>query len=189
MPERRTPAETAGDWRQDLARCGRLPFLRELSVYAVATYRLGRWNDARPRSLSRALVACLHWSCSRVVESLTGITLPKTADIGPGLRIYHSGPVVVHADAVIGRDCTLRHGVTIGERTPRGGVPRLGDRVDVGAYAQLLGPIVVGSDVKVGALALLQESVPDGSVVLAPRAVVVRRGAEPAGDEAAAARG
>jgi serine O-acetyltransferase len=86
--------------------------------------------------------------------------------VGPGLRIIHLGPVVIHSGAVIGRDCTLEHGVTIGERRPGEGVPSLGDNVFLGAYAQVLGPVEVGSGARVGALTLVIDDVPAGATAV-----------------------
>jgi len=107
---------------------------------------------------------------------LTGISLPEEAKIGPGLRIHHAGPVVVHSDVVIGASCVLRHDVTLGERGGKG-APRLGDDVDVGAYAQVLGPVQVGAGARIGALALVLHDVPAHGVAYAPVAVVVERAA------------
>ena len=99
----------------------------------------------------------------RLIETAVGITLPVTADIGPGLRIWHFGNIVVHADVVMGANCTLRHGVTIGNRHADGPVPRVGDNVEFGAYAQVLGAIRIGNNCKIGAMSLVLCDVPDGA--------------------------
>jgi serine O-acetyltransferase len=142
-----------------------------MSIYAVAVYRFGQWNDTRPAwRVSRRLGDVLYLVGHRAIEVLFTITLPKEASFGPGLRIHHLGPVVVHPRSVVGARCTLRHGVTIGERRQGAGVPVIGDDVEVGAYAQLLGPIRVGDNAKIGALALVLSDVPEGAVMRAPAA-------------------
>jgi serine O-acetyltransferase len=98
---------------RDLERYGSRPWLREQSIWAVAVYRLGRAAETRPQPV-RWIVGRLYWPVYRLVETLTGISLPKAATIGPGLRIHHFGGIVIHPDAVIGAECTMRHGVTIG---------------------------------------------------------------------------
>ena len=158
-------------FERDLARYGAHPFLREWSIYAVAVYRFGQWNDTRRGPLKRVLTQA-YWAAHRVVMAVTHIEIPKEARIGAGLRIHHTGPVVVHPASVVGEDCTIRQGVTIGERRTGGGAPRLGSAVELGAYAQVLGAVTLGDRVKVGALALVLDDVPDDGVAVAPRAVI-----------------
>jgi len=160
-------------FRQDLESYGPHAFLRERSVYAVALYRLGRWNDQRSGAArGRRALSRLYWPAYRAVEAVTGISLPKEAAFGPGLRIHHAGPVVVHPEVVVGANCVLRHGVTLGERAGKG-APVLGDDVELGAYAQVLGPVQVGTGAKIGALALVLHDVPADGVAYAPVATIV----------------
>ena len=115
------------------------------------------------------------------MQASTGICLPATAKIGPGLRIPHAGTIVLHARTVIGSDCCLTHGVTIGisGSGERRGVPSLGDRVYVGANASIVGPIRIGNDVVVGANSLVNRDVPDHCTVLGvPASVVSHNGSE-----------
>ena len=105
--------------------------------------------------------------------------LPPQVAVGQRLEIHHRGKVVVNEATVIGDDCVLLHGVTLGNRRPGGGAPTLGNRVEVGAYAQLLGPITIGDDVRIGALALVVEDVPAGATVLAGKATIRERGVQP----------
>jgi serine O-acetyltransferase len=168
---RREPSAARTAFRADLARYGAHPFLREWSVYAVGVYRFGQWNDGR-RGISARVLDRVYWLGHRLAIAVTHVELPKEAQVGPGLRIHHSGPVVVHPGVVIGPDCTLRHGVTIGERRSGGGCPVLGSSVELGAYSQVLGRITLGDHVKVGAMALVLDDVPDHGVAVAPRATI-----------------
>ena len=108
------------DYQADLKRLPPRPFLKEQSAWAIAVYRFGRRNDRRRRGVLRWLGDRWYWLAFRVVETLTGISIPKSVEVGPGLRIYHFGNVFVHAEAKIGANCTLRQGVTIGERREGG---------------------------------------------------------------------
>src|SRR5262245_40398905 len=76
-----------------------------------------------------------------------GISIPCTTQIGPGLFIGHFGGIVVNEDAVIGSNCNLSQGVTIGQsnRGERAGTPTLGDNVYVGPNAAIIGDIQVGN--------------------------------------------
>src|SRR5438477_262488 len=125
------------DFDADLSRYPPRPFLREQSIWAVCLYRYGRRVQNCEPGIWRTIRLKFYWLISRILETLTGITLPLEAQIGPGLRIYHFGNIVIHSQVIIGRNCTLRHGVTIGNRVPDGPVPVIEDDVDFGAYAQV----------------------------------------------------
>lgn len=164
------------NWEADLARYPDRPFMREQSIWAVWTYRLGRriliWHDGPMKRVALKF----YWLLYRIVETAVGITLPISAEVGPGLRIWHFGNIVIHSGVVIGADCTLRHGVTIGNRHTDGPVPRLGDNVEVGAYAQILGGVKIGNNCKIGAMSLVLSDVPDGATAVGIPAQVIKAG-------------
>lgn len=162
------------DWAQDLHRYGMAhPLLKEQSAWAVWTYRFGRRIDRRAPGMVRKVLTRCYWPLFRLVETAVGVSLPKAAQIGPGLRIWHFGGIFLHPDTVIGANCTLRQGVTIGNREAGGPVPVLGDDVDVGAYAQLLGGIRIGHGAKIGALSVVLCDVPDGATAVGSPARVI----------------
>jgi serine O-acetyltransferase len=162
------------DWAADLRRYGmRRPFLKEQSIWAVWLYRRGRRLDAMPPGLRRRFGTAVYWLLYRLIETASGITLPKSARVGPGLRIWHFGNVIVHADAVIGANCTLRHGVTIGTRQENGPTPVIGDNADIGAYAQILGGVRIGNDCRIGAMSVVLCDVPDGATAVGAPARII----------------
>jgi serine O-acetyltransferase len=114
----------------------------------------------------------------RLVETLTGISLPPEAHIGPGLRIYHFGNIFVHHRAVIGRNCTLRQGVTIGNLGEEGPVPKIADNVEFGAYAQVFGGVHIGHGARIGALTVVLSDVPAGATVFGNPARILHRNAD-----------
>lgn len=97
-----------------------------------------------------------------------GIDIPYTTEIGCGFYIGHSGNIVINAQAVIGRDCNVSHGVTIGQanRGSRKGCAHLGDRVYLGPGAKVVGAVWIGSDVAVGANCVVTKDVPDSATVV-----------------------
>ena len=161
-------------WRVDRAGYGPRPWLREQSIWAVATLRFGQYLDERP-ARSRRAALLIYWLAHRVVETLTGIGMTKNVEVGGGLRIYHFGGIFIAEGVRIGSRCTLRQGVTIGERRAGGDVPVLGDDVDIGAYAQVLGGVHVGDGARIGALSLVLHDVPAGATVVGNPARVVSR--------------
>lgn len=104
-----------------------------------------------------------------------GISIPYQTKIGSGFYIGHFGGIVVSSGASIGTNCNLSQGVTIGQinRGPNKGTPHIGDHVYVGPGAKILGRITVGSNVAIGANAVVIKDVPDGAVVVGVPARVI----------------
>jgi serine O-acetyltransferase len=113
----------------------------------------------------------------RILEVTTGISIPAQTRIGRGMRIHHFGGIMIHPKVIIGDDCTIFQGVTIGDRGGGGGVPRIGNRVMMGAGAKLIGPIEIGDDCQIGANAVVLTSVPPGCLAVGVPAVVKIRNA------------
>lgn len=163
------PAQTdpRADWAADLARYGgRAALHRDQSLWAIRVHRFGRRVDAMPPGFARRWRTRLYWLLFRFVETLTGISLPKECRIGPGLRIWHFGGIFVNPATVIGANCTLRQGVTLGNRVEDGPCPVLEDGVELGAYAQVLGGVRLGAGCKVGAMAVVLTDVPPGATAV-----------------------
>jgi serine O-acetyltransferase len=83
----------------------------------------------------------------------------RGADFGPGFVLVHSQGVVINGSVRGGRDIKIEHQVTIGAE--RGQSPILGDDIFIGAGAKILGSIRIGSNVRVGANAVVVKDVPD----------------------------
>lgn len=97
-----------------------------------------------------------------------GIAISYRAKIGRGFYISHHGGIVTNVDAVIGENCNLSHGVTIGvtRRGERMGVPVIGDNVYIGPGAKIIGAVRVGDRAAVGANCVVTRDVPDDGVVV-----------------------
>lgn len=110
-----------------------------------------------------------------------GISIPFRTKIGSGFYIGHFGGVIVHPSVIIGRDCNLSQGVTLG-RTNRGeqqGAPVIGDRVYIGPGVKIIGAISIGNDVAIGANSVITKSIPDNAVVVGvPGKVISMAGSE-----------
>jgi serine O-acetyltransferase len=147
--------------------------LREQSLWAIRVYRYGRWLDARPDGLRKKVGLKLYWLGFRVVETVTGISIPKETAIGPGLRIWHFGNIFINPGTTIGAGCTLRQGVTLGNRIEDGPCPTIGDNVEFGAYAQVLGGVTIGDNCRIGAMAVVLNDVPPGRTAVGNPARIV----------------
>lgn len=145
-------------------------------VHAMLFHRLahGLWGLGA-KWLARVVSHTGRW--------ITGIEIHPGAVIGRRFFIDHGMGVVIGETAVIGDDCTLYHGVTLGGTSWQKGKrhPTLGDDVVVGAGAKVLGPIDVGSGARIGSNAVVVRSVPANSTVIGvPGRLIERK--EPAFD-------
>ncbi|WP_245412142.1 serine O-acetyltransferase [Methylocella silvestris] len=123
----------------------------------------------------------LNLCLQKMVEVATGITLPEYATIGRRLNIEHFGGIIIHGATVIGDDCVLRQGVTLGNKRNDQPLdaPILGDRVEVGAGAKILGRVRIGNDALIGANAVVLCDVPAGATAVGVPARIVERAAAP----------
>ncbi|WP_245818452.1 serine O-acetyltransferase [Muricoccus roseus] len=130
-------------------------------LHAVVWHRLAHrlW-----RAGFRAPARCV----SHLSRFLTGIEIHPGARIGRRLFIDHGMGVVIGETAEIGDDVLIYHGVTLGGLTTNPGKrhPTLEDGVIIGAGAQVLGPIRIGRDARIGANAVCVDPVPDGVTVV-----------------------
>jgi serine O-acetyltransferase len=140
---------------------------------AALAYRLNVWcNGIGPR-VFRVPMRVVLWFFSFFVRSFYGIEIFASARIGRRLRIAHQHGIVIHPQAVIGDDCVLRQGVTIGSTGISLDAPQIGDRVRIGAGAVLAGKIKIGDDVTIGPNAVVMTSVPAGSIVASPQSRIM----------------
>jgi serine O-acetyltransferase len=164
--------------REDLRSYGGDPTRR--GFWTMVVYRFGRWRYSISSRAVRLPFSFAYKLLKIISESLTGTELPCEAVVGKRLRIEHSFDIVVSGDAVIGDDVVIRNGVTIGLRHEgQRGSPVIGNRVDIGAGAKILGPIRIGDDVSIGANAVVIRDVPSGCIAVGvPARVVEKRRSE-----------
>ncbi|MEW5929176.1 MAG: serine acetyltransferase [Gemmatimonadota bacterium] len=135
---------------------------------ALAVHRFGNAVLGLPRVL-RAPLSVLHDVCHVFVRNVYGIELPRSTRVGRRVRISHQSGIVIHPEAVIGDDCTIRQNVTIGavSRARAGHAPVLGAGVEVGAGAVIIGRVRVGDGAHVGPNTVVMTSIPAGATVVA----------------------
>ncbi|MBR5957428.1 MAG: serine acetyltransferase [Salinivirgaceae bacterium] len=95
----------------------------------------------------------------------TGIQLPFGTQVGGGLFFPHFGCQVIWGASIIGENCTIMQGVTIGSMRGKSGVPIIGDNVVLFSNSQVLGNVTIGNNAVVGAGAVVVKDVPSGAVV------------------------
>jgi serine O-acetyltransferase len=130
-------------------------------VHALIIHRLSHWIWQHK----------LFWLArfnSHIARWLTGIEIHPGATIGRRVFIDHGMGVVIGETAVIGDDCTLYHGVTLGGTSWNKGKrhPTLEQGVVIGAGAKVLGPITVGKGAKIGSNAVVVKDVPENATAV-----------------------
>ena len=165
-----------GDFDQGGGAVWRL-FADSYGLHALFAYRLGRWllRALGRRHLWPLLPVCwpIYYLLSRCVWVAYDIRLELSADIGPGLYIGHFGAIRVRR-CRIGANCSIGHLTHISAGADGRG-PVVGDRVWIGAHAQIIGPHRIGSDATIGAATVIQGDVPEGVLCLGnPARLVIR---------------
>jgi serine O-acetyltransferase len=153
--------------------------LRRGESYAYVFWmRTCNYADSRP-VLRRTLRPIARRALRRLTYRL-GISIPAATQIGSGFYIGHFGGIVVSPRSVIGKNCNISQGVTVGQsnRGRNKGCPVLGDGVYIGPGAKIVGAVRVGNNVAIGANCVVTRDVSDDSVVVGvPGKVISRQGA------------
>lgn len=115
-----------------------------------------------------------------IVEFCWGVEIKPKTKIGWGVKIFHPTGIIINPGATIGCNVILRHGVTIGNKFDKTSgleskCPVVGNNVEFGAHACLIGDITIGDNAIIGAMAFVDFNISDEVIVAAPRGVVLRR--------------
>lgn len=109
---------------------------------------------------------------SRLNGFLSGALIGIGADFGPGFVIIHTFGTVINSSVIGGHNVFIEHGVTIGAE--KGKSPILANDIFIGAGAKIIGEVNVGSNVKVGANAVVVHDIPDNSTAVGVPARVLK---------------
>ncbi|GER59689.1 serine acetyltransferase [Patiriisocius marinus] len=150
--------------------------ITQQGLWALFAYRTANaiYKSNLPKLIKKVLlvfsVIHLKW-----IEILTGISIPYAASIGHSFYIGHFGQIIINSKAIIGNNCNISQGVTIGVsgRGERRGVPIIGNNVYIGANTTVVGKIQVGDNAVLGANSLVHRDVENGTTVLGVPAVQV----------------
>lgn len=151
--------------QRDPAASGRLEaFLCSPGYHAILFYRLAHKLWEKNWRLSARLI-------SQLSRLLTGVEIHPGAKIGKNFFIDHGTGTVIGETSVIGDNVMMYHGVTLGGTKSYNGTsgkrhPTIEDNVVIGSHAQILGPITIGKNAKVGANATVVKNVSPNTTVI-----------------------
>jgi serine O-acetyltransferase len=135
--------------------------------WVMVVYRFGRWRYTIQTLWVRKVFSFLYKVLDKLVQILTGIEFPCEVEIGEHFVIDHFGGIVVSGYAKFGDHCRIRNGVVVGLKdVDNPCAPNIGNYVDIGAGAKVLGDICIGDNVKIGANAVVITDVPDNSIAV-----------------------
>jgi serine O-acetyltransferase len=144
--------------------------------WAMIVYRFGRWRYTVRLALLRKFFSLLYHILFKLIQIITGIELPCEVAVGRNFVIDHFGGVIISGYAKFGDHCRIRDGVVVGlRRLEEKRAPAIGNNVDIGSGAKLLGPITVGDNVLIGANAVVLCDVPENSIAVGVPAIVKSR--------------
>lgn len=156
--------------RDPAARNGFEVFFLYSGFHALMWYRAAHFlYNLKLKFLARLLSQLGRW--------FTGVEIHPGATIGRGLLIDHGMGVVIGETTIIGDNCTIYQGVTLGGTGKEKGKrhPTIGNNVMIGSGAKILGPFTVGDNSKIAAGAVVLSEVPEDSTAVGIPARVVRR--------------
>ena len=144
--------------------------------WVMLVYRFGRWRYGVRPALLRKVFSFVYKLLYKLVQILTGIELPCEVNLGRNFVIDHFGGIVISGYAQFGDDCRIRNGVVVGLKNVHEPIaPVIGNNVDIGAGAKLLGNIRIGNNVVIGANAVVLTDVPDDSLAVGVPAKIIPR--------------
>jgi serine O-acetyltransferase len=144
--------------------------------WVLVVYRFGRWRYGVRPMLLRKLFSWIYRLWFKLIQIITGIEFPCEVQIGSNFVIDHFGGIIVSGYAKFGDNCRIRNGVVVGlRRLDEPSAPVIGNNVDIGAGAKLLGPISIGNNVVIGANAVVICDVPDDCIAIGVPAVIKPR--------------
>ncbi len=156
--------------RDPAARSKAQVFFLYPGVKAIINYRIAHWLHMHKHYFLADWV-------SKHTRKKTGIEIHPAAQIGRGVFIDHGMGVVIGETAVVGDNCTIYQGVTLGGTGKDKGKrhPTIGNNVTIGCGAKVLGPFSVGDNSKIAANAVVLNEIPPNSTCVGVPAHIVKR--------------
>lgn len=157
----RTSALIKGSRLKKIIGCYRSP-----GVHAIIIFRFGKWVESR-NLIARVFLEPVYALLDHRIRSKWGIEIPRSAEIGEGFYIGHFGGIVIGDSAKIGKNVNISQQVVIGVagKGDKKGTPTIGDNVYIAPGAKIIGKILIGNNVKIGANAVVYEDIPDNAIV------------------------
>jgi serine O-acetyltransferase len=144
--------------------------------WVMVVYRFGRWRYTLKNGFIRKPFSLFYKFLYKIIQIVTGVELPCEVPVGRNFRIDHFGDIIISGYACFGNDCIIRNGVTVGlKNIEEKNAPHIGNNVNIGTGAKLLGHITIGDHVDIGANAVVITDIPDNSIAVGVPAKIISR--------------
>lgn len=144
--------------------------------WVMTIYRFGRWRYQVRPAILRKLFSAIYRILYKLIQIITGVELPCEVKLGRNFVIDHFGGIIISGYAEFGDNCRIRNGVVVGLKNMGNiAAPVIGNNVDIGTGAKVLGSIKIGNNVVIGANAVVVSDVPDNSIAVGVPAVIKTR--------------
>lgn len=155
------------EWKEDVSQDWRANAgAAKSQVILVAFRQAHRWHEAPRRIWHPAAIAVYTF----MVNWILGVELPPETQVGPALRLLHPQAIVINRETRIGARCIIRASTTLGNvglaGTSEAQCPWVGDDVEFGVGAIVIGPVQIGHGARIGAGAVVVKDVPPGAVAV-----------------------
>jgi serine O-acetyltransferase len=144
--------------------------------WVMIVYRFGQWRYGLRPIFVRKIGSLVYKILFKLIQVITGVELPCEAIVGRNFVIDHFGGIIVSGYARFGDNCRIRNGVVVGlRRVEEHYAPIIGNNVDIGSGAKLLGRITIGDNSIIGANAVVLDDVPVNSLAVGVPAIITPR--------------
>ena len=148
--------------------------LFELGIWATVNYRVRRALYQVQIPVVKQILRIITFVLFKLSEIFLGVAISSQTAIGPGLYIGHTGVILLHPNVKVGKNFNIGNCVTIGSRGDgHSGVPVIADNVYVHTGAKIIGNIRIGSNVRIGANAVVLSDLPDNTTAVGVPASIV----------------
>lgn len=140
---------------------------KEKTSIVVKFYRLSRWFYNKNAIFIARIIY-------HSIQLIFGCTIPYSADLRKGVNFAHYHGIVIHQSTIVGENSLIYQNVCLGGRNGEKG-PIIGKNCIIGTGACILGNIVIGDNVKIGANAVVLENIPNNCTVVGiPGKIVIK---------------
>lgn len=146
------------------------------TMILIVSYRIANWLYVNKNKLIAPVFFFYKVYYRIVINMIFGFDVDFAATIGPGLAVFHGQAVIIGSDVIIGSNVKLRQCTTIGNKGIAGSEsPKIGDNVNIGAHVVIIGGVLIGNDVSIGAGSIVVKNIPDSSVVIGYGSKIVEK--------------
>ena len=155
-------------------------FHSDLSRYGGVIDRYTKrwlWLFRKTQAEENKLIKQIYHLCLLRIGTKHGIEIDYPVQIGEGLYIGHPFGITINDEVIIGKNCNIHKGVTIGRenRGKRVGAPTIGDNVWIGIGSIIVGKIRIGNDVMIAPNSFVNCDIPDHSIVIGNPCKIIHR--------------